>query len=175
MTTTDLEWGPVQLVAGSLPEGMSTTRGGSVLTLIFNRLRVQLDGNSPDLRAMMFLALRVPVVVGDDVRVIGYKQDLRGTIDKSVGARAVLSADLHSVNHVIERPFREGDPGGTAQEFCRSIFAVEDRLAYEQDPAGFYKLPAFEVRLLLLVERKNRKDSASIELATLDVAALTQR
>ncbi|HVN85621.1 MAG TPA: hypothetical protein VMW17_12335 [Candidatus Binatia bacterium] len=173
---TEFEWGPVQLIAGTLPEGMSATRSGSTLSFMFNRLQVELDQNGPDLRAMWFAAIRVPVVVGDDVRMLGYKQDLRGAITKSVGARALLSADLYCVNHVIELPFGEGSPGvPMATDFSRSVFAVEDRLPYEQDPSGFYKLPAYEVRLLLLVERKTLNESASVQLDTLDVAAVTQR
>ncbi len=166
-------WGDAEVS----PEGprVSITAVDDTATVIFEGASVDLSSNNGERRATRFFAVNLPVSVADDVWVIGFKQDLRGHVAKSAGARALLVVDLNGVTQTIDLPYGDGpvDEPMTL-EINRQSFAVDERLPKDNDPQGFRRITGYEARFLLIAERRSRADVVRLDVDAIDLRLIRQ-
>lgn len=105
-----LKWGEPEIVTGDVKFGHDTSPDGRVATILFDDLNLSLDPNSGELDAMKIVKLRFPIVLpsGKKAGLIGFKQDIRGFIDKPNDATINIITDFAGTAKVFEYPYGSG-------------------------------------------------------------------
>jgi hypothetical protein len=176
-------WAMPVFAPGTMPLAMSAVPNGVNLSIIPDDAFVWLDGNTPDLERTKFVHIRVPVRVRDDVYALGFKQTLKGHVTKSTqGSRVLVVADVGGVVQTFESPYGEGgalpmDAESEGVDFqiplYRGTIGLLDRLRRDHAGSTFFEVPSYEIRLLLVAERRSGDDLVSASIDAIDTVLVT--
>jgi len=83
-------------------EKLSGTKIGSVISILFDGARVELQNQGTPQAATWVGTFRIPV---SSSKAVTYIQHLRGFVGKDADSRVLLVLDLGGKSHVVEYPF----------------------------------------------------------------------
>jgi uncharacterized protein DUF3616 len=176
-------WATPVSAPGTIPPAASVTVSGGTLSLNLSDVFVSLDSGRPDLERTKFVHIRIPVRVRDDVYALGFSQTLRGHVMKSTqGSRVLVVADVGGVFQTFESPYGEGPDVPADKESERVDFEVPlyreaiaplNRLRRDHAGPTFFEVPSYEIRLLLVAERRNPDDQVAASIDAIDSVLVT--
>jgi hypothetical protein len=142
---------------GALPaDKVSATSIGDVLTLLFDSAQLSLQNDSDPLSATWVGTVRVPTRSGKAAPT-SYLQHLRGSVNKTAGARVTLIVNLGGKTFTNEYPYGTTSHGDILRTY---ISPVRPR------PAESYT-----ATIIILVERRDTKSAVLVDVDSLDVEA----
>jgi hypothetical protein len=147
------------------PKSFSTniSPDGLAITVLFDSFEITLGETDKALSATKVATLRIPFVLPEGKRLVGFTQDLRGFAQKGKGSRLALIADSGGAAVVFEFPYEEEAVGGDMQ---RSSFTVDRR------EGGKDTVTVYAVNILLSVQRRSTKEPVYFALDSLDIEAV---
>jgi len=167
-------WGePVTLMSAPAEIKLSATSAANSLSVIFTPgVIADLQGSGP-LCATQAVSFRAPVRVGANERLIGYLNDLSISVNKSPGARAMVTVDLAGATKSWEfsPDFPEAEPLATAMKRER-IFSVQGLEKASVIDLGLVG-PAsdYYATLVITAQRRNEQEFALVTIDSLDIVA----
>jgi hypothetical protein len=150
----------------------SATSIAQSLSVIFDDLRVEVQGSDAPLDETRTLSFRVPASVPAECRVIGYLEDLIGGVLKSKGARAVIVLDIGGTTHVAEFPYGMDETSASGLSmFTRRFFSPQGVDIASALGVGIAEPPPLQVSIFLSVQRRTLDDFVLLAVDSLDVVA----
>ena len=157
-------WGKLEVIAPEIlsPNDVSATaeKGNFPASLLFDKAKVDLQTAKSPPSAVWVGTLKLPFTLSKEPAEVWFKSDLRGSIRKPTGARALLFADLNGEIFVRDFPYEQdtvGEGGGT--DFTYEIVHQAKSL-----PARDYTATIF-----LAASRQTGETAITVTLDSLEV------
>jgi hypothetical protein len=157
---------------GTLPATNISPDGLSIGIIFDKAMQLSLSGDG-DLTATLVASLLIPVSAQEPTVEIlrGYSAIVRGSIQKDLGTRVVLTLDLGEIHNVTEFPYGEA----TSDNFRRAVFSYPASEAKRERPDGAIETiqispaPHFVAVMTLSIQRRTTQDGATVSIDSLDV------
>ena len=133
----------------------------------FGDLQIGLGTPEKALSATKLVTFRAQVAAPADRSVFGFRQVLRGFVNKGKGSRVVIVADLAGTTKVFEYPFGEEV---TDENFTHAFVTPDVNLTTGTEEVA--PLPEFAGTITLLVQVRSPDDGVLAAIDSLDFEAL---
>jgi hypothetical protein len=130
-------------------------------------LQIGLGAPEKVLSATKLVTFRAKVTAPDDRSFFGYRQVLRGFVNKGPGSRVVIVADIAGMTELIEYPFGEAVEN---EDFVHAFVSPDVNLTTGNDEVA--PLPEYAGTITLLVQTRSPEDGVLAAIDSLDVEAL---
>lgn len=168
--STPIQWGKLGPIATQSrpvkPEGL--TSAGNSAAVLFDALKVELNGAAGGLNAASFAAFQLPVSVDLKKGFLGFLVHVRGAATVSAGGRVSLTVCVNGRAEVASLNLAEGAADDTP--FLHEQFVVEQRGAAETNPNVLPVEPLL-VTFTLVARRSSVQDLAILNVDGVDVLA----
>lgn len=157
-------WGKPEVIAPAVLNlndlNVTAEEGNFPATLLFDTVRIDLQGAETALNATCIATVRLPVTLSKDPPAVWFKSDLRVAVSKAVGARILLIADLNGETFVKDFPDDQDVMGeGAGREFTYEFVHRAKSLPVRD----------YTVTLFLAVARREAKATAVITVESLEI------
>ena len=148
-------------------ENFSVTTLDQVASIAFDNLLEDIQGRDTPLSAITSLALELPAEILSKDSFIGYVSDLRGSCIKSLGARAILVAELGGTTFIQSFPYDEPHED---ENWFGQVFSFERR-PNNDSGLPIVPLPPFTINVTISVQRRTPEDFVQLTLDSIDLTA----
>jgi hypothetical protein len=174
-----VSWGPVEPLGYGSSEHQgkfSSTTSGHALTVMFDNLRLDLQGTPAALSGLTSFAFKSQFDLPFRRGLVGFKGALRGSIGKSEDARVAVIIAFGNSTKVLDFPYGESRPPDSSSDLAigpQGLFSIEDWLS-EPEAGGVPRpRPPLIVSITLLAQRKTTNDDLLAQIDALDVFAVS--
>jgi hypothetical protein len=170
MDNPDTPWGDPDCLLGPPGLGLTSTANGPNLALVFSGATAELGvGDDAPSRVAAF-ALRVPLDVPAERTLVGFVTTVSLGVTKTPGARAALLLDLGGTTKVIEVGYDDPKTPPRSEPLrLERVFSVQGLESAGDGMLGLAGPAAYEVAVLLVVQRRGPEESVILALSGLDV------
>lgn len=186
-----VSWGELTLIgcAAKEHEGkFSVTRAGFNLGLIFDALELDLQGPAAPMIGLSSFTFEVPFEMPRRRGLFGFIGTVRGTVERTLGARAQLLVTVGNASRSTDFGYNEatveigsGPPGtgGTDTpsiptsivDVRQSLFSIEGWASDAEVEGVAPPRPPLVVSVTLLGQRQTQDDSLLVQLGSVDLTA----
>ena len=147
---------------------------GVELAVAFSDVQLALEADAGPTSRTQVVAIRAPVAVGPDQRLIGYLQDIKFGISRSPDVRVLIVADLAGTLTIIEHDYEDGMAPRT--EMPLKIHRVVSVQGTEAGGAGavglFDPVADYVATISITMQRRTLRGQGIVAIDGLDVSAL---
>jgi len=172
-----VSWGDIKLLGAASQEHkdkFSASRAGHSLALIFDNFRLNLQGGEAPLVGHASFAFEVPFELPRRRGLHGFFGALRGGVDQSAGARAVVLAAVGHATKVLTFPYGRSGLGEINRDLAtgsEALFSIEGWPSEAEARGAAPPRPPLVVSITVIALRQTVEDAVLAQVDSLDIAA----